>query len=222
MNAKLLATKEKQNEIFSTLSELLLGMASPVRVKLLHFLSQGPLSVEVLSDKINQSVANTSMHLRKMYGSGLVDVTIVGQRRLYQLQEGVLPFWERAQDLLQTLHPELSLKTETTYGEIEWSDLKEFKQLLKEKKAILLDVRPTDEAQSFPLADLSFYRQLPATELDQLELPKSKKIFVFCRGRFCALSADSVYQLRKRGFEAYRLSHSWFELEQILKGAKTW
>lgn len=222
MSSKLLQTKENQNEIFEGLSHLLLGLASPVRIKLLHFLSQSPLSVEVLADKIGQSVANTSMHLRKMYGAGLVSVSVIGQRRLYKLEAPVLIFWEKAQDLLQALHPELNLKTDETYGDLDWDQKSEFIRHLKEDSALILDVRPEDEAKESPLIDLPFYKQIPASELSQASLPKSKTLFIFCRGRFCALSADSVFQLRKKGFKAFRLPYSWFELQNILKGAKLW
>ncbi len=65
MNKKFELIKNRQDEIFLGISNLLSGISSPVRLKLLHFLSQAPLTVEVLSNKIDQSVANTSMHLRK-------------------------------------------------------------------------------------------------------------------------------------------------------------
>ncbi len=222
MNAKLLQTKENQNEIFEGLSSLLLGLASPVRIKLIHFLSQSPLSVEVLADKIGQSVANTSMHLRKMYGAGLVKVSVVGQRRLYTLETAVLHFWEKAQDLLQELHPELNLKTDETYGDIDWELSGELVKRLKENSALIIDVRPDDEAKDSPFSHLSFYQQIPASELSKENFNKTKTLFIFCRGRFCALSADSVFQLRKKGYKAFRLPYSWFELKNILKGAKIW
>ncbi len=222
MNTKLLQTKEHQDDVFEGISSLITGLASPVRIKLIHFLSQSPLSVEVLSDKIGQSVANTSMHLRKMYAANLVEVSVVGQRRLYNLQPAVFKFWENAQDLLQALHPELNLQTNKTYGEIDWEQQNEFLKLLKDESAILVDVRPEDESKNSPFSHLSFYQQISASDLLKTQFPKSKILFIFCRGRFCALSADSVFQLRKKGFKAYRLPYSWFELQNILKGAKIW
>jgi DNA-binding transcriptional ArsR family regulator len=66
MKKKLNELKTKQDHLFNDASSILSSLSAPVRIKLIHFLSQAPLTVEVLSGKLGQSVANTSMHLRKM------------------------------------------------------------------------------------------------------------------------------------------------------------
>ena len=219
MNKRLLETKENQEEIFNKISSLLSGLSSPVRIRLLHFLSQSPLSVEVLSEKIGQTVANTSMHLRKMHAANIVEVSVVGQRRLYRLHPATFDFWEKMQDYFQLIYPGMDLKTNQTYGDLNFDDTKLLLTLIKSHQALIIDVRPSDEARSFDFK-AEFYQQIPGPELLKKTLPKNKKLFIFCRGRFCALSADTVYQLRTKGFDAFRLPYSWLELQKILKGVK--
>jgi DNA-binding transcriptional ArsR family regulator len=62
MDNKLKVLKQRQEDIFS-LASLLGAMAAPVRIRLIHFLSQAPLTVEVMEIKVDQSVANTSIWL---------------------------------------------------------------------------------------------------------------------------------------------------------------
>ena len=85
MDNKLKVLKQRQEDIFVSLASLLGAMAAPVRIRLIHFLSQAPLTVEVMASKVDQSVANTSMHIRKMLNEGLVTVESLGQKRLYTL-----------------------------------------------------------------------------------------------------------------------------------------
>jgi len=217
MNKKFELIKNRQDEIFLGISNLLSGISSPVRLKLLHFLSQAPLTVEVLSNKIDQSVANTSMHLRKMLGENIVKVEVQGQRRVYSLHPAVLSFWESCQNLAQEIHPNLILKTEDIYGDINWSqDLKTTLKMAKSNEILLLDVRPIEEVIS-PIENVN-YLHIPSSDLmNNLSLlPKRKPVLVFCRGRLCALSAQVVHQLREEGFKAYRMDESCFAIKSKL------
>jgi DNA-binding transcriptional ArsR family regulator len=215
MDAKLKILKTEQADIFQRYSQLMAAFAAPVRVRLLHFLAQAPLTVEVLAEKIEQSTANTSMHLRKMLAEGLVSVEVMGQRRLYTLDTAVLAFWEKWQDFAEKLDPSLKLSVKETYGEIQWGeDLKMTLKLVREGKVVLLDVRPAEESGDTSLEHLGVL-SIPQSQLKDRwkELPKKKKILVFCRGRLCALSAYSVNYLRQLGLDAYRLDLSWYQLQ---------
>lgn len=217
---KLLKLKSKQEQIFSCIAGILGGISSPVRIKLIHFLSQEDLSVEVLAQKMDQSVANTSMHLRKMLNENLVNVEALGQRRVYSLNKAVLKFWESIQDFSCELDDSLSLNVETIYDDINWDlDLDQTIDILKTKEIVLLDVRPIDETVSKPLSRFDIkYINIPSSDIEKISqlIPKNKKILVLCRGRFCALSANTTSELRKIGYEAYRFTESWFSLEQAI------
>jgi len=217
MDNKLKLLKDRQEDIFVSLASLLGAMASPVRIRLIHFLSQAPLTVEVLASKIDASIANTSMHLRKMFNEGLVKVESLGQKRLYSLSPSVFEFWEQFQSFAQKLDPAFALDTREIYGEMNWEySLNETKKLIRAGEVILLDVRPEDESLSVEESD--FVLHIPQTELkgNLKKLPKKKKILVFCRGRLCALSAFTVNYLRENGFKAYRLDFSWNAIKEVV------
>ncbi len=217
MDQKLKVLKERQGAIFVSLASLLAAMASPVRIRLIHFLSQSPLTVEVMASKVDESIANTSMHLRKMLSEGLVSVETLGQKRLYSLAPEVSSFWEHYQDFAQKLDPTLVLATNDIYGDINWThSWSETKKQVKSGEVLLLDVRPLDEVISSDDSDKIVH--IPQSELktNLKKLPKKKPILVFCRGRMCALSAFSVNYLRENGFKAYRLDVSW----NVVKGER--
>ncbi|MEA9357575.1 ArsR family transcriptional regulator [Bacteriovorax sp. PP10] len=214
---KLQLLKKQQGSIFESMAGILSAIAAPVRIRLIHFLSQAPLTVEVLAAKTDQSVANTSMHLRKMLNEGLVNVESMGQKRLYTLEPAVLDFWESYQDFIQKLDPTLKINSQELGGDISWTeDWEETRKLIKKQEIIFLDVRPNDEVtdeKEFPSIVHISQQDL---KQNLSKLPKRKKILVFCRGRMCALSAYSVNYLRENGYKAYRLEESWTRLKKEL------
>lgn len=219
MDSKLKLLKDRQEDVFVSLASLLAAMASPVRIRLLHFLSQAPLTVEVMASKVDESVANTSMHLRKLLNEGLVSVETLGQKRLYTLAPPVLDHWEHFQDFAQKLDPALVLVTEDVYGDIGWTtSWSETKKQVRAGEVTLLDVRPADEV---PHADAGGpILHIPQTELKGhlKRLSKRRPVLVFCRGRLCALSAFAVNYLRENGFKAYRLDASWNIVKGVVHG----
>lgn len=217
MDNKMKVLKQRQEDIFVSLASLLGAMAAPVRIRLIHFLSQAPLTVEVMASKVDQTIANTSMHVRKMLNEGLVSVERVGQKRLYTLSPEVQIFWENFQDFAQKLDSSLVLDTSDVYGDINWVEpWNDTKKLVKSGEVVLLDVRPEDEVLSSDESD--FVTHIPQNNLKSSlkTIPKKKKILVFCRGRLCALSAFSVNYLRENGYKAYRLDVSWNSIKADL------
>ena len=215
---KLQSLKKRQGDIFESMAGVLSAMAAPVRIRLIHFLSQAPLTVDVLAAKTDQNVANTSMHLRKMLSEGLVTVENMGQKRLYTLVPAVLDFWESSQDFIQKLNPDLKINSQELFGEISWiKNWEETRKLIKKQEVIFLDVRPNDEVVD-ELNEFPEIMHISQQDLKQNlgKLPKRKQILVFCRGRMCALSAYSVNYLRENGFKAYRLEESWTRLKKEL------
>ncbi|MCM2348708.1 MAG: ArsR family transcriptional regulator [Bacteriovoracaceae bacterium] len=221
MNKKFQLLNSRQDDIFTSIAGILGGIAAPVRIKLIHYLSQAPLTVEVLAKKIDQSVANTSMHLRKMLSENLVSVISQGQKRVYSLHPAALEFWESCQDFVQKIDPSLFLESEDIFGDVAWDkDLAETVEMAKQNEVIFLDVRPDDE--SVEDLNLPYVVHIAAQDLEEKisKLPKRKSIIVFCRGRLCSLSVMTVNDLRKKGFKAYRLDKSWFALKNYLSKKK--
>ncbi len=217
MDKKLQALRNKQNDVFESISDILGGLSAPVRIKLIHFLSQGPLTVETLAGKIDQSIANTSMHLRKMLTAQIVNVSVQGKNRLYSLHPAVFPFWESIQDFIQSIDPTLKVEQDELADELNWSEgLKSTVKMAKSNELIILDVRPSEEVVE-PLEKINVLN-IPSNEVlkNLSKLPKKKPVLVFCRGRFCALSAYVVGELRSKGIQAYRLNESWYSLKSSI------
>lgn len=215
MDKKLEKLKIQQDQVFASIADILGGISSPVRIKLIHFLSQGPLTVEILANKINESIANTSMHLRKMLSQRIVTVSTLGKKRLYALHPSLFPFWESCQNFIQSIDPTLRLAVEDVYEEMNWKEnIKTTVKMAKKNEVILIDARPTDEVIE-PLNGLNVL-SIPSSEIKKniSKLSKNKPILVFCRGRLCALSASVVNDLRKNGFKAFRLNESWYSLRE--------
>ncbi len=213
MDKKLLELKERQSEVFTSIADIIGAMSSPVRIKLIHFLSQGPLTVEILSTKIDQSVANTSMHLRKMLAGKVLKVETQGKNRVYSLHPAALPFWESCQDFIQSVDPSLKLDFKDIDGEMDWmQDLRTTIKMAKNNEIILVDARPQDEVAE-TLSGLNILN-IPSSEIAKnlAKIPKKKPVVVFCRGRMCALSLFVTNELRKNGIKAYRLNESWYSL----------
>ena len=214
--------RQRQQEIFSSLSHILLAVASPVRLNLMHFLSQAPLSVEVLAKKIDQTTANTSMHLRKMLREKIVSVEHIGQKRIYHLSLAAKTFWENCQDFLGLVIPsmqDLSNSDDTTE---QWNhSLSATLKKLKNKKALLLDIRPLDEVEklSKDLQQTLNYYHIPYDQISKNmnRLPSRPAILIMCRGRYCALSANALLALKQRKKNIYRLPFSWFAIHKKLK-----
>ena len=180
MDNKIKVLRQRQEDIFVSFASLLGAMAAPVRIRLIHFLSQAPLTVEVMASKLDQSVANTSMHLRKMLSEGLVSVESLGQKRLYTLAPEVQLFWENFQDFAQKLDPSLVLEASDLYGDINWGEPWSItKKLVQSGEVILLDVRPEDEVIGND--DTHLVIHIPQSDLKNnlKNISKKKKSFSF-------------------------------------------
>jgi len=62
-------------------------LASPIRVHLLHLLSDGEHDVSWLADAVGGSVAMVSQHLAKLRLAGLVSSRRSGKRQLYSVDD---------------------------------------------------------------------------------------------------------------------------------------
>lgn len=213
--------KERQDFLFNEVSSLLGALASPVRLKIIHFLCQAPHSVEHLAQKINQSVANTSMHLKKMQRENILKTEVSGQKRIYSLSNPEMrDFWEQIQAFALSHNPSNSLRSDEIYREeLEWrKDIQETIKLIQSKKIILLDVRPQDEVEVDDLTYKKYVRHIPYEDLKEAadSLPKTKTILVICRGRLCVMSNESTYLLRKLGYDAYKFDVSWHQISKLI------
>lgn len=183
------------------------ALASPVRIELLELLAQGPRTVDRLAEMTDLSSSGASQHLRVLRGAGLVRSTKKRQFVTYELaDEGVLTILLALRAQAEERVPDLRTAKERTMKDndaVESIDRFTLLNRVTEGRAVVLDVRPSEEfdAGHFPGAI-----SIPLAELRERlrQLPSEQQIVAYCRGPFCAWSAEAVHTLKGAGFDAVR------------------
>lgn len=180
------------------------ALASPVRLRLLDLLRQGPRSVELLAERAGVSVANASQHLQQLRAGHLVEGEKRGQQVVYRLSDpAVSSFFGGLRALAETLLPEM----DRLRLELKVADAAARTLLLARARSgsvTLLDVRPAEEFQA---GHLRGALSMPLGELPRRlgELPKSREVVAYCRGPYCHLALHAVALLTDAGFRAKHL-----------------
>lgn len=179
------------------------------RIELLELLNQGEHTVESLAHEAGLSVANTSRHLRQMRQSGLVEARKSGQHVHYRLADPELTEIVRLlRSIAERRLVEVRRLMRSYLGELPEDatvDSSELVEAQRQGTVTLLDVRPEAEyrsghipgAISTPLADLG--ARIP-------DLPRDRRVVVYCRGPYGILAREAVNRLSEEGFTATRLA----------------
>jgi rhodanese-related sulfurtransferase/DNA-binding transcriptional ArsR family regulator len=187
------------------------ALASPKRLELLDLLGQSEATVEALAAETGMSVANTSQHLQELQAARLVETTKDGRYVVYRLADALVSdFFRRFRLLAETRLAELEQIQRRFFNEGEQVNPVDRKTLLervREKKAIVIDVRPPNEYRT---AHIAGALPIPLEQLKKRlsELPRNKEVVAYCRGPFCVLAKEAVEVLRSNGFRASRLEDS--------------
>lgn len=213
----MLPARSFKNAAYTHLAEVGKALSSPARLEILELLAQAPRSVEVLAGEIDQSVANTSHHLQALKRAQLVTTEREGSRVVYSLAGAdVAALLGQLQAVAAAHVAGLERLTRAFFADrdgLEPVDRDTLRMRLQSGEVVLLDVRPEHEflaghlpgALSMPLATL---------EARLGELPRDRAIVAYCRGPFCALSAEAARRLRALGFDARRTDASPHSLMQ--------
>lgn len=205
-----------RSRIYDSLGLISQSMASPIRLRILQSLANSPCTVESLSQKSGESIANTSQHLQKMLRVGLLKCEKQGVSRVYSLaNQKVLDVWLALQNLASELHPQVQLDEKVLCPEELCTPLStgEVLKMVQAGKATLVDARDLEDSQGSPIHGAL---HIPQADLKK-SLPtfsKNKTIFVFCRGRYCTLANPLVEKLRGKGFKAFRLREMAYEIQK--------
>lgn len=213
-----MATRSSKDRLFDGLAAVGKALSSGRRLELLDVLSQGPRSVERLAGEIDQSVANTSAHLRNLLAAGLVTSERDGNRVVYRLAgPEVEGLWASLRAAAQAHAATIDRLASDYLGDrsqlesITRAELAE--RLAGDPPPLVLDVRPAAEflsghvpgAISLPPGDV-------ADMADRLRrLPADSDVVAYCRGPFCVYADDAVRELRRRGVSARRLEDGFPE-----------
>ena len=203
-----------KDDLYDGFAEVAKALSSGRRAEIVDVLAQGERSVEEIAAEIDQSVANTSHHLRALARAGLVTTRRDGTRIYYALSsERVGELWSAMRDIAGEHVAGLQRLAAAYLGGregIEQVDRDELARRLKGGELILLDVRPPAE---FAAGHIAGSRSVPVAELRRhlRALPKDVEVVAYCRGPYCAYADEAVRELTKKGFRARRLSDGFPE-----------
>jgi rhodanese-related sulfurtransferase len=203
-----------KDNLYDGFAEVAKALSSGRRAEIVDVLAQGERSVEEIATEIDQSVANTSHHLRALARAGLVTTRRDGTRIYYALSsQRVAQLWSAMRDVAGEHVAGLQRLAAAYLGDregIDEVDRDELARRLKAGELILLDVRPPAE---FAAGHIAGSRSVPVGELRRhlRALPKDVEVVAYCRGPYCAYADEAVRELTKKGFRARRLSDGFPE-----------
>jgi rhodanese-related sulfurtransferase/DNA-binding HxlR family transcriptional regulator len=197
-----------KNALFDGFGRIAAALGSGRRAEIVEVLAQGERSVEQLADQIDQSVANTSHHLRTLARAGLVASRREGTHVHYRLaSDKVLEVWLAIRELAAEQLDDLDALADAYLGDrtqIDDIDRDELLARLETGDLILIDVRPAGE---YAAGHLPGAISVPPDDIDDVldELPGDREIVAYCRGPYCVYADDAIRTLTARGRRARRL-----------------
>jgi rhodanese-related sulfurtransferase len=203
-----------KDALFEGFAEVAKALSSGRRAEIVDVLAQGERSVEEVAGEIDQSIANTSHHLRALARAGLL-ITRRDRTRIYYAlaSDRVGELWAAVRDVAEAHVAGLDRLAAAYLGDrdgIEVVDRDGLATRLKDGAVVVLDVRPAAE---FGAGHIAGARSVPIGELrKQLKaLPADAEIVAYCRGPYCVYADDAVRELDRKGFRAARLEDGYPE-----------
>jgi len=183
------------------------ALSSGRRAEIVELLAQGERTVEQVANELDQSLANTSHHLRSLARAGLVVDRRSGTHVHYRLaSEQVLEVWWVLRRLAAAQvegFDDLAAGYLGVRDAIPMISHRELRDRLEAGEVVVVDVRPSVE---FAAGHLPGAICVPPDRLDLLdELPADRDIVAYCRGPYCVYADDAVRRLQQRGRRAVRL-----------------
>lgn len=203
-----MADRVAKDALFEGFAEVAKALGSGRRSEIIDVLAQGERSVEAIAGELDQSVANTSHHLRALARAGLVTTRRDGTRIFYSLaSERVADLWAAMRDVAAAHVAGFDRLAAAYLGErdgIEVIDRAELAARLRDGTVIVLDVRPPDE---YAAGHIAGARSVPIAELRKhiRALPDDAEIVAYCRGPYCVYADDAIRALGRQGYRARRL-----------------
>jgi rhodanese-related sulfurtransferase/predicted transcriptional regulator len=203
-----------KDALFDAFAEVAKALASGRRAEIVDLLAQGERSVDEIAGEIDQSVANTSHHLRAMARAGVLRTRREGTRIVYMLaSDRVAALWAALRDVAAEHVAGIERLAEDYLGDrarLQAIGRRELVARLEAGDVVLLDVRPSPE---FEAGHIPGARSVPVEELRQYlrALPKDAEVVAYCRGPYCVYADDAVRLLRRRGYRAWRLEDGFPE-----------
>jgi rhodanese-related sulfurtransferase len=207
-------SRAAKEALFEALSSVGKALSSGRRAEIVDLLAQGDRSVEDVAAELDQSVANTSHHLRSLARAGLVRTRREGTRVIYGLaSEHVSQLWTMLRAVAAEHVAEVDRLAEAYLGRrdgLQPITRDELALRLRRGEVTLIDVRPAPEYEA---GHVDGARSIPISVLERRldALPHGGEFVAYCRGPYCVFADDAVRLLRRRGFEARRLEDGFPE-----------
>jgi rhodanese-related sulfurtransferase/predicted transcriptional regulator len=200
--------REAKNALFDGFGRIAAALGSGRRAEIVEILAQGERSVERIADQLDQSVANTSHHLRTLARAGIVASRRDGAHVRYRLaSDKVLEVWLAIRELAAEQLDDLDALARAYLGDrshIEDIDRDELLARLEASDLILIDVRPAGE---YAAGHLPGAISVPPGDIGRVlaELPEDREVVAYCRGPYCVYADDAIRELTAHGRRARRL-----------------
>jgi rhodanese-related sulfurtransferase len=203
-----------KDALFDGFAEVARALSSGRRAEIVDVLAQGERSVEEIAGEIDQSVANTSHHLRALARAGLLVTRRDGTRIYYALaSDRVGELWAAVRDVAEAHVAGLDRLAAAYLGNREGIEVVNRDGLanrLNDGAVVVLDVRPAAE---YGAGHIAGARSVPIGELRKhlKALPADAQVVAYCRGPYCVYADDAVRELGRKGFKAARLEDGYPE-----------
>jgi rhodanese-related sulfurtransferase len=207
-------SRAAKDALFDALASVTKALGNGRRAEIVDVLAQGDRSVEEIAAEIDQTVANTSHHLRTLARAGLLRSRREGTRVIYGLaSERVADLWGAVREVAAGQVAEVDRLARAYLGRrdgFEAITREELAERLARGDVTVIDVRPAAE---FEAGHVAGARSLPITELQKRldGLPLDREVVAYCRGPYCVYSDDAVRFLRSKGVDARRLEDGFPE-----------
>ncbi|WP_408095548.1 ArsR/SmtB family transcription factor [Peredibacter sp. HCB2-198] len=200
---------ERKDSYFEEKAIFFKLLSSPIKLKILQFISFSPRTVEECAKKFNQSIQNMSLHLISLHKANILSVSKVKNFHFYSLDDG---------QYFDLVNSALALDQQSLLSEDLLFDctLESLAKDIKSKKINLIDLRSHDEIAYIPLnGTFAFSDKLNAFPAFLSELPKSKMNVALCKGRLCERLAEAVLISNQNSFNVKGLPYSAKDLRNL-------
>lgn len=208
-----------KDSLYSELAKIGKSLSSDRRLEIMDLLTQGPKTVEAISNATGLSIANTSRHLQVLREGNLVKRTKNKNFVVYALAtDNVANMFYQLRDVGEEQLSSIK-QIQSDYNQAEdvyTLTLEQAYDKLKKQDIELLDVRPADEYEAGHITNA---QNIPIDELEDTlaKVPEDKEIIVYCRGHLCAYTNKATRFLNDHGRKAYSLNESYYDWQKFLQ-----
>jgi rhodanese-related sulfurtransferase len=201
------ARREAKDALFDGFASVAKALASGRRAEIIELLAQGERTVDDIAGELDQSLANTSHHLRTLARAGLLASRRAGTHVHYRLaSDDVLELWWAMRKVAVDQLDEIDQLAHGYLGDRDRIDTLTRDELLARLdrgEVVVVDVRPHAE---YAAGHLPGAVHVPPDQLELLdELPDDREIVAYCRGPYCVHADDAVRWLHQHDRQARRL-----------------